>query len=347
MFKDLPTETPFNSKRLAICQDYLVYKDGTVRDRYGNQVTPQILGGYYRVSLKTQVGPNIQVLVHRLVALMFVENPYPDRYTMVDHIDGNKLNNCAENLRWCDAKINVQQQVYQNLRTDNIGCKVWDFDTREVKEFPSLAEAKRYMGMDTRTDSVFLFPRSWGRLLNNRFEVKYLDDNTPWFYENRKEKVNSIYGLIWEKDGNQIVMVNSDEVKEYLGVDIGKVNFNSEPEMIRILYELDEQFPDYNLRYSRNNADKSKLKLGKPKPVIGEIWCFSVAEGTWKVFKSIREVNREMGLDKRLVSEALNTLKTVTNRDRINYYHFISTETDFFDKIKKEIEDFYRSNRND
>jgi hypothetical protein len=36
--------------------------------------------------------------VHELVAQTFVPNPH--NYPYVEHIDGNKLNNHADNLRW-------------------------------------------------------------------------------------------------------------------------------------------------------------------------------------------------------------------------------------------------------
>lgn len=37
--------------------------------------------------------------VHRIVALSFLPRPIEGSLT-VDHIDGNKTNNCVDNLRW-------------------------------------------------------------------------------------------------------------------------------------------------------------------------------------------------------------------------------------------------------
>lgn len=45
--------------------------------------------------------------VCRLVAQYWCYNPHPEDYNEVDHIDGNKLNDNAYNLRWVNHKINM------------------------------------------------------------------------------------------------------------------------------------------------------------------------------------------------------------------------------------------------
>lgn len=62
-------------------------------------------GGYYRVTLTDKKGKRTKTItVHRLVALHFVDGR--DESLHVAHIDGNKSNNRASNLRWTTAKEN-------------------------------------------------------------------------------------------------------------------------------------------------------------------------------------------------------------------------------------------------
>ena len=55
-----------------------------------------------------------QMRVHRLVALEFIENP--DNKPSVDHINGDKTNNCLSNIRWVnqsDNGMNIRKR-YKN-----------------------------------------------------------------------------------------------------------------------------------------------------------------------------------------------------------------------------------------
>ena len=51
--------------------------------------------------------------VHRLMAIAFVRNPNP-KLKHVDHIDQNKLNNAASNLRWVTPSLNRMNQLSKN-----------------------------------------------------------------------------------------------------------------------------------------------------------------------------------------------------------------------------------------
>ena len=76
----------------------------------GTMLRPAINNeGYLRVSLSKE-GKSASFLVHRLVALAFLDNYL--NLPEINHIDGNPNNNRLDNLEWCDAEYNCKQELH-------------------------------------------------------------------------------------------------------------------------------------------------------------------------------------------------------------------------------------------
>lgn len=91
------------------------YVDGQGRKIKGKQVIPYPnTNGYLHFVYghkKNGKHTRHMYFIHRLIAELFVDNPDPDKYNVVDHIDGNILNNNPDNLRWTDTKGNRNNPV--------------------------------------------------------------------------------------------------------------------------------------------------------------------------------------------------------------------------------------------
>ena len=90
----------------------LVGDDGSIIGPSGKTLKHRVsASGYARIVVYTN-GKHQSVCVHRLVADVFVAG---ERLEQVNHIDGNKLNNKAENLEWCTRKQNAEHAVALGL----------------------------------------------------------------------------------------------------------------------------------------------------------------------------------------------------------------------------------------
>lgn len=87
----------------------------------GKEMKSRKIGGYLAVGLEDTKDGNKrrQVInkIHRLVATYFVSNP--ENKPVVNHKDGNKLNNHFTNLEWVTISENTRHSYANNLQYSN------------------------------------------------------------------------------------------------------------------------------------------------------------------------------------------------------------------------------------
>lgn len=66
--------------------------------------------GYPQVNMKLPGEKKIVQKLHRLVAKQLVENPDPENFDTVDHINNDKTNSHPSNLQWITLSGNTKKQ---------------------------------------------------------------------------------------------------------------------------------------------------------------------------------------------------------------------------------------------
>lgn len=147
---------------------YQVSNKGEVRslDRLTNNINGHFIkkgrmlkqavnrSGYKFVMLTDRNGIAKNCKVHRLVAIAFMDNPFNKK--TVNHKDGNKTNNCTDNLEWATYSENMQHAVDIGLKNDHFKNKKvvkLTLDNEVVEIYESLKQAAEKNGINSKTIS--------------------------------------------------------------------------------------------------------------------------------------------------------------------------------------------------
>lgn len=113
----------FRNGKVFSCAFDLTDNTGRTRHFEERELLPSLTqGGYFELNIGGRNGE--KWLLHRLIATVWVSNE--GNYETVDHLDGDKGNNSAENLEWVSREENVKREWENHTEFDLQRCyKSW------------------------------------------------------------------------------------------------------------------------------------------------------------------------------------------------------------------------------
>lgn len=123
--------------------------------------------------------------IHRLVAKAFIPNP--NNLPQVNHIDGNKKNNCVENLEWVTASENVKHAFENGLHKGgnygkfggkhNRAKKINQYDSNGnfIKTWDSIIDITRNLNILSQNISKCC-KKQYGRKTTGGYIWRYADE---------------------------------------------------------------------------------------------------------------------------------------------------------------------------
>ena len=148
--KDYPNYEVSNLGRVR-SKDRLVgqfgHKKNYTRIMKGKVLQPRKQNAGYLVVWLSVEGKKKAITVHRLVATAFINGFGSD----VNHIDGNKTNNRADNLEWVTRSNNIKHAYRVLHRVKHLSKRVICVETGEV--FQSMRDAAQAKGINAHSIS--------------------------------------------------------------------------------------------------------------------------------------------------------------------------------------------------
>lgn len=181
--------------------NYEISNYGNIRNNKNHCLSKRKQNSGYLLVHLYKNGKRKAMTVHRLTAIVFINNPRNKKY--INHINANKIDNRIENLEWCTASENMQHAsknglCYNGLWTEKRRNETSKRMSRLHKSIPKTKEHN----MKNRLAHL-------GKIYGKHHPLKLINDKEELFFDSIRSAA-------------KYLNINKDKLKR----NIGKVFMN-------------------------------------------------------------------------------------------------------------------------
>ena len=258
------------------------------------------VSGYPTISILNYDGIRTNRLLHRLISFAWVRNEDWVKFNIVNHIDGNKANYAIPNLEWVDYKDNNIHAIKNGLRPAVKPIMVKNIKTGVIVELRSITEACEYMGR-SRMSTTYSKVIGLGKLVygsNGIYELKYIDDKTPW---------------VSDIDSNKLITTNQ-RLKFHIHIDNLKFICNTVNDINNVIVKYltpkitfaNDEFKNSIKKFIRNyKTIPTYIEYVNVK--VDDYICINTINNNTKIVKNRREIIDLTNGSKSAIQKAIAT----------------------------------------
>lgn len=303
-------------KILESYPNYSIYENGIiVNNRTNRQLEGTINNsGYKFFRLRNFNGETKTIGLHRLLAACFIENLL-DTNLIVNHKDGNKLNNNINNLEWCTYQENTWHAGKMKLTEKCKPLTLVDSTSGNYESFNSCLEASEFLNISE--DSVLyrknfgynrVFPDGYFYVETSELKPGYLPVQQEMYFGRSRRVV--VLDIIL---GSETFFDNVGLASDYLDVNFNVLFSDLERNTQRLFSDRYIcKFDDGSLWRLTYSLDIERHLWGRGRAVV------LFRDEGYLLFKSLKEVSDFLNVG----SSTINYRLTSKNKQEFGGYYF-------------------------